>query len=140
MVSCYELFIRHFMLNYVLFINAFCAFVKTQNIHPSKKRSAVVFISNTVVSAIYSCLIVNTQSAGFQIVSYAGIALSLSILIRKDINKSLIVGLICTCYAHVLKLGAYYISSFIVYFLFGPIFGLIPYLVTCVVSVFFRHA
>lgn len=126
------------MLNFVIFLNAFYAFIKTQNIIPLKKRIILVFAINIGVSMIYALLIVNLQSAVFQILSYVGIALSLSFLKCAEKNKSIIIGLMCACYAHVLKLGSYYLSTVIIYSFFGPVFNLMPYVLTSVVSVVFN--
>ncbi len=129
-----EPFCRHFLISYVVFINAFYAFVKTQNLKVLKKRGAIVFGINVGVSILYSILMIKEMIALSQMISYAGIVLTLSLLCREK-NISLVIGLICAGYSHLLKLCSYYISSIIIYFLFGPILNIIPHIIVCVVSI-----
>ena len=130
-----EVFIRHFMLGYLVFFNSFYAFVKTQNINLSIKRVVTVFVINLFSAIIYSILAICGMVSVSQIVSYAGIILSLLLLTNKEQNNSLIIGLICTCYSHILKLAGYYISSVIIYLIFGPVLNLFPYVMTCIISI-----
>ena len=130
-----EVFIRHFMLGYLVFFNSFYAFVKTQNINLSIKRVVTVFVINVFSAIIYSILAICGMVSASQIVSYAGIILSLLLLTNKEQNNSLIIGLICTCYSHILKLAGYYISSVIIYLIFGPVLNLFPYVMTCIISI-----
>ena len=129
-----ELYIRHVILNYVIFINAFFAFTKSQNIKPLKKRIVIIFVVNFVVSLTYSFFIAMDLIAISQTISYASIVLSLAFLREKNKNKSLIFGFILTSYAHVLKTAGYFLSSIIIFFTFGTVYNIAPYILTCIIS------
>lgn len=130
-----EPYILHFILNYVIFLNSFYAFVKTQNIKPPKNRVVVVFIINVFISIIFSLLMVHEMIAVAQTISYAGIILSFLLVNRSNKNKCLIVGLITTGYAHILKMASYFITSVIIFFIFGPILNILPHIIACGISI-----
>lgn len=130
-----EPYILHFILNYVIFLNSFYAFVKTQNIKPPKNRVVVVFIINVFISIFFSLLMVHEMIAVAQTISYAGIILSFLLVNRSNKNKCLIVGLITTGYAHILKMASYFITSVIIFFIFGPILNILPHIITCGISI-----
>lgn len=130
-------YIQNFILNYVVFINAFYAFVKTQKITLSKKRIIIIFIINVFISIIYSTLIVQDIIAISQTISYVGIMLSFLLVNNK--NKSLIIGLISICYAHVLKTASFFISSVIIYSIFGAVLNIIPYVISCIISLVINY-
>lgn len=133
MILHYDEYIRHFLLNYVIFINAFYAFTKTQCIKLSIKRTIIVFMINIIVSIIYSVLYTMEYCAIAQIISYMAIVLSLSLLNYK--KGVILISLISTCYAHVLKIVSYFISSILVYVIFGPVKNLVPFIFTCIISI-----
>lgn len=132
MISSCEVYIRHFLLSYVLFFNAFLAFSKTQNIKQSKKRIIISFLINIIFSIIYSILYTNDYCAIAQIFSYITVIFSLSFLLIK--NGNILISLISACYAHILKIGSIFISSIILYLVFGPVFNMFPYILTCIIS------
>ena len=133
MITSYEVYIRHFLLSYVLFFNAFLAFCKTQNIKLSKKRTIISFLINVVFSIIYSVLYTMEYCAIAQIFSYTTAIVSLSFLLTKRGN--ILISLISTCYAHILKIGSIFISSIIMFFIFGSVFNLLPYILACIISI-----
>ena len=126
-------------MSYVVFINAFYAFIKTQNIQPQKKRVIVAFVVNAIVSVIYSFLATAEKVAISQSISYVSIVLSLSLIAENNRNKSLIIGLITTSYAHILKISSYYIVAVVVFTVFGPIQNNSPYLLCCIVSILMNY-
>lgn len=130
-----SIYFRHFLISYVVFINALYAFIKTQNIKPSKRRIVVVCALNIVISMIYSFLATNEMIALSQIVSYVSVVFSLLITKDNNRNKSLIIAFISTSYAHVLKICSFYIAPTALYIIFGPVQNIIPYVLSCVVSI-----
>lgn len=132
----WELYILNFSLNYVVFINAFFAFIKSLNIKPNKKRIVLVFTFNIAMSLLYSILTAHENFVISQAISYVSIIFSL--LIVSGSNNNLIVGFIITSYAHVLKLVATIISSFLIYLILGPVVNTIPFLVACIISLVFN--
>lgn len=138
-INDYTIYLRHFLMSYVVFINAFYAFIKTQNIQPQKKRVIVAFMVNAIVSVIYSFLATAEKVALSQSISYVSIVLSLSLIAENNRNKSLIIGLITTSYAHILKISSYYIVAVVVFTVFGPIQNNSPYLLCCIVSILMNY-
>ena len=138
-INDYTIYLRHFLMSYVVFINAFYAFIKTQNIQPQKKRVIVAFVVNAIVSVIYSFLATAEKVAISQSISYVSIVLSLSLIAENNRNKSLIIGLITTSYAHILKISSYYIVAVVVFTVFGPIQNNSPYLLCCIVSILMNY-
>ncbi len=132
-------YIRHYFMSYVVFINALYAFIKTQNIKPSKRHIVTACAINLLVSLMYSFFAAIEMIALSQMILYVGVILSLSILIENNKNKALIIGFITTSYAHVLKFVSFYVVSVIVYFLFGPVQSIWPYFMNCIVSVMMNY-
>lgn len=130
-----EPFFRHFMLNYVIFFNSFLAFVKSRNIRPLKKRIIIVFVINIIISVIYSVVASQEIIALSQSISYVGTVFSLLILNEYNIKENLVVGLISVCYAHILKYISYFLSSIIIFMLFGFQLNLLPFVLTCIISI-----
>ena len=116
-----------------MFFNAFLAFSKTQNVKQSRKRTIIIFLINIVFSIIYSVLYTNDYCAIAQIFSYTTVIISLSFLLIKRGN--ILISLISTCYAHILKIGSIFLSSIIIYLVYGPVFNLFPYILTCIISI-----
>lgn len=134
-ILSFEPYILQFILNLTIFINSFYTFIKTQNIRLPKKHLVAIFIINIIISVVYSLLIVQEMIAISQTVSYMGIILSFLLIEYDNKNKCLLIGLISTSYAHVLKLGSYFITSVIFYYIFGPIQNILPHLITCFTSI-----
>lgn len=135
MIIDFELLTRHFMLNYVLFLNALYAYLKTQIIKPLKKQIIIVFIINLFVSVAYSVIATQEMIVISQLISYTGIVLSFSILTDKNKNICLIIALFSACYAHLLKIVSYYFSSVIIFVVFGAQLNLFPYILSCIISI-----
>ena len=70
-----------------------------------------------------------------QAISYVGILLSLLLFNSIPKNKCLIIGLITTCYAHILKLASYIIASVIIFLIFGAVLNMLPYIIACIISI-----
>lgn len=134
-LSFLEPYILQFILNYVVFFNSFYAFIKTQHIRPILKRAILVFIINIFISVLFSILIVNKMIGFAQTISYAGIILSFLLVSNTNKNNCLLVGLITTSYAHILKSASYIITSIIVYSISGAILNIVPHIITCIISV-----
>ena len=133
--SNFEPYFLNYMMSYVVFINSLYAFIKSQNIKPFRKHLILVFIINIGISLIFSILIVKGMVAISQTISYVGIIMSFLLLDKRHKNKCLLIGLITTCYAHILKVASYVITTFIVYFIFGAVLNILPHLFACVISI-----
>ena len=133
MIAFIEEYIRHFILNYTIFFNTFYAFTRTQNIKLSRKRVIVAFLINIILSVVYSILYTRGYCPLAQIYSYVSIIVTLLLLYNK--RGEILISLISTCYAHVLKMVSYFLSSILIYFAVGSIKNLIPYVITCILSI-----
>lgn len=134
-ISTCEPYLLNFILSYVVFFNAYFAFIKTQNIKLSKRRIIIVFLFNVFISILYSVLIVPGMITFSQIISYAGIIISFMILDNSKSIKRGTVGLITTCYAHIVKVASYIITSVIIYMIFGAVLNILPHIIACVISI-----
>lgn len=133
-VSMFEPYMLQFMLSYIVFINSLYAFIKTQNIKPLKFCVFIVFAFNFGISVAFSIMINFEKIELSQLISYAGILLSFLFLDNRNRNKNLLVGLITTCYAHILKLTSIIISSIVFYVFVGPVQNIYPYIFACAIS------
>lgn len=134
--SSVELFFRNFMINYFVFLNAFYAFIKTKKVNLSKTKTIMAFIINIFASILYVILLSMDRIALSQIISYSAIIISLTLLEQRNRNSSLVISIITTCYAHIIKLISYYLISIIVFIILGPIMNIVPHIISCVFSIF----
>lgn len=135
LISDLTIYLRHFLMSYVVFINALYAYIKTQNIVLSKKRIIIACIINIITSVIYVLFASVENVALSQMISYVSIVFSLVLTTESNRNKSLIIAFVSTSYAHVLKISSYFVVSTVLYILFGPIQNIIPYIMICIVSI-----
>lgn len=127
-----EYYCIHFFTTYMLFINSFLIFYKTQDLKTTKKRIVIVFVINVFVSIIYALL--NNNTALAQTVSFIGIALSLVILERNK-TKVLIIGSISISFAHIIKNISIIIVTTIMWIVKAPIDTSIPFFIEAIISV-----
>lgn len=135
MISNYEPYIRHFIINYVVFFNAYLAFTKSKNLKSQTKQIVIVFVINLFGSLIYSFFVNTDKTALAQTISYTSMVLSLIMLSTENKTQSIIISVISICYAHILKLLSYYLTSLVIYVIWGPILNILPHLIICIVSV-----
>lgn len=133
-LSNIDYFFVHLVLRYIDFITSFFIFTKTQNIKTNKKRNAIVFLINFLISLLYAFIEINNLTF-INAFAFISISLTLTILIKNKKTKAFLIGLISCGFAYFIKGIAAFVTSIGMWVIQAPVNTSLPYYIECILII-----